>query len=82
MSQENVELIRRAYEGFDTDLDALLWPLIQRLSGSVRVIRLEPGHRRGHSGVRDAFAANRNGVGIAPDSTRRRTSPTRATRCS
>src|SRR5437660_7180025 len=57
MSQANVELIQRAYETFDTDLDALLRlldPAIEWVSPSDSI---EPGHRRGHKGVRDAFAA-------------------------
>ena len=57
MSQQNVELIRRAYEAFDTDLDALLRlldPAIEWVSPSDSI---EPGHRRGLGGVRDAFAA-------------------------
>jgi ketosteroid isomerase-like protein len=57
MSQENVGLIRRAYEAFDTDLDALLRlldPAIEWVSPSDSI---EPGPRRGHRGVRDAFAA-------------------------
>ena len=57
MSQQNVELIRRACEAFDTDLDALLRlldPAIEWVSPSDSI---EPGHRRGYSGVREAFAA-------------------------
>ena len=57
MSDENVELIRRAYEAFDTDLDELLRlldPAVEWVSPSDSI---EPGRRRGHSGVRDAFAA-------------------------
>jgi ketosteroid isomerase-like protein len=57
MSRANVELIRRAYEAFDTDLDALLRlidPAIEWVSPSDSI---EPGERRGHRGVRDAFAA-------------------------
>ncbi len=57
MSEENVEVVRRAYEVFDTDLDALLRlldPAIEWISSSDAI---EPGLRRGHKGVRDAFAA-------------------------
>jgi ketosteroid isomerase-like protein len=57
MSEENVELVRRAYEVFDTDLDALLElldPAIEWISPSDAI---EPGVRRGHKGVRNAFAA-------------------------
>ena len=47
MSQDNVELVRQAYEAFDSDLDALLQlldPEIEWLSPSDSI---EPGHRRG-----------------------------------
>ncbi len=57
MSQENVELVRQAYEAFDSDLEALLRvldPAIEWVSPSDAI---EPGVRRGHHGVRDAFAA-------------------------
>jgi ketosteroid isomerase-like protein len=57
MSQENVEVVRRAYEAFDTDLEALLRlldPAIEWVSPSDAI---EPGLRRGRDGVRDAFAA-------------------------
>ena len=57
MGRENLELVRRAYEVFDTDLDALLLlvdPSIEWVSPSDA---LEPGTRRGHEGVRQAFAA-------------------------
>jgi ketosteroid isomerase-like protein len=57
MSRQNVERVRRAYEVFDTDLDALLRlldPAIEWVSPSDSI---EPGARRGHGGVRDAFAA-------------------------
>jgi ketosteroid isomerase-like protein len=57
ISKQNVELIRRAYEAFDTDLEALLGlldPAIEWVSPSDSI---EPGPRRGHRGVRDAFAA-------------------------
>jgi|SRR5437588_10718921 len=59
MSQDNVEVIRRPYDAFDTDLDALLRlldPAIEWISPSDS---LEPGHRHGHEGVKDAFAATR-----------------------
>jgi ketosteroid isomerase-like protein len=57
MSRENVELVRRAYEVFDSDLAALLRlvdPAIEWVSPSDAI---EPGPRHGHQGVRDAFAA-------------------------
>ena len=57
MSQENVELVRRAYAVFDKDLDRLL----ALLDGAVEWVSprdaIEPGVRHGHQGVRDAFAA-------------------------
>ncbi len=57
MSQQNVEVVRRAYEVFDGDLDALLAlldPTIEWISPSDAI---EPGPRHGHDGVRAAFAA-------------------------
>jgi ketosteroid isomerase-like protein len=57
MSRENVEVVRRVYEVFDSDLDALvgmLDPAIEWVSPSDA---MEPGIRIGHGGVRDAFAA-------------------------
>jgi ketosteroid isomerase-like protein len=57
MSGENVGVVRRAYEVFDTDVDSLLRlldPAIEWISPSDA---LEPGLRRGHNGVRSAFAA-------------------------
>ena len=48
--------MRRAYEAFDADLDALLRlldPAIEWISPSDAI---EPGLRQGHQGVRDAFA--------------------------
>jgi ketosteroid isomerase-like protein len=57
MSQENVELIRRAYEAFDTDLEELLRLLDPAIEWVSPGDSLEPGHRHGHEGVRDAFAA-------------------------
>ena len=57
MGGENLELVRRAYEVFDTDLDALLGlldPAVQWVSPGEA---LEPGVRHGHDGVRGAFAA-------------------------
>jgi ketosteroid isomerase-like protein len=57
MSGENVGVVRRAYEVFDTDVDSLLRlldPAIEWISPSDA---LEPGLRRGHNGVRGAFAA-------------------------
>jgi ketosteroid isomerase-like protein len=57
MSQENVGLIRRAYEVFDTDLDALLRLLDPGIEWVSPSDSIEPGHRHGHRGVREAFAA-------------------------
>ena len=57
MSQQNVELIEQAYESFDTDLDTLLGMLDPAIDWVSPGDSLEPGHREGHQGVRDAFAA-------------------------
>ena len=57
MSQENVKVVRGAYEVFDTDLDALLRLLDPAIEWISPKDALEPGLRRGHKGVRDAFAA-------------------------
>jgi len=57
VSQESVELVRRAYEVFDNDLDTLLQLLDRAIEWVSPSDSLEPGERRGHAGVRDAFAA-------------------------
>ena len=57
MSQENVELVRQAYEVFDSDLDALLRLLDAEIEWVSPSDSIEPGSRHGHKGVRDAFAA-------------------------
>ena len=57
MSQENVELVRRAYKAFDSDLDALLRLLDPEIEWVSPSDSIEPGSRHGHKGVRDAFAA-------------------------
>ncbi len=57
MSRENVELVRRAYEAFDSDLEALLRLLDSAIEWVSPSDAIEPGVRRGHQGVRDAFAA-------------------------
>jgi len=57
MSEANVELIRRAYGAFDTDLDALVAMLDPAVDWVSPDDSLEPGRRHGHQGVRDAFAA-------------------------
>jgi ketosteroid isomerase-like protein len=57
VSRENVQLVRRAYEVFDTDLDALLRLLDPAIEWVSPRDAIEPGVRRGHEGVRDAFAA-------------------------
>jgi ketosteroid isomerase-like protein len=57
MSRESLDLVRRAYDVFDTDVEALLQlsdPAIEWVSPSDAI---EPGTRCGHQGVRDAFAA-------------------------
>jgi ketosteroid isomerase-like protein len=51
MSQENVEVVRRAYAVFDNDLDRLLVlldPAVEWISPSDAI---EPGVRYGHLGV-------------------------------
>jgi ketosteroid isomerase-like protein len=57
MSQENVEIVRRAYAVFDADLDRLLALLNRAVEWVSPSDAIEPGVRRGHQGVRDAFAA-------------------------
>jgi ketosteroid isomerase-like protein len=57
MGGDNVELVRRAYEVFDTDLDALLLLLDRAIEWVSPSEALEPGIRHGHDGVRGAFAA-------------------------
>ena len=57
MGGENTELVRRAYELFDSDLDALLLLLDPTIEWVSPGDALEPGVRRGHEGVREAFAA-------------------------
>jgi ketosteroid isomerase-like protein len=57
MSREKLEFVRRAYAVFDKDLEgllALLDPAVEWVSPGDAI---EPGVRRGHQGVRDAFAA-------------------------
>jgi ketosteroid isomerase-like protein len=57
MSRENVEIVRRAYEVFDADLDALLRLLDPAVEWVSPADSIEPGVRRGHDGVREAYAA-------------------------
>jgi uncharacterized protein len=57
MSEQNVELVRNAYEAFDSDLDALLALLDPSIEWVSPSDSLEPGSRHGHEGVRDAFEA-------------------------
>lgn len=57
MTQANVEVIRGAYGVFDTDLDGLLDRLDQHVEWISPADAIEPGVRRGHVGVREAFAA-------------------------
>lgn len=57
MSRESLEVVRRAYDVFDADLDALLLlldPAVEWVSPSDSI---EPGVRHGHDGVREAFGA-------------------------
>jgi ketosteroid isomerase-like protein len=57
MTQGNIEIIRAIYSVFDDGPDAFL----DRLDPSIEWVSpgdsIEPGTRRGHPGVRDAFAA-------------------------
>ena len=57
MGGDNVELVRRAYEVFDTDLTALLLLLDRAIEWVSPSEALEPGIRHGYDGVRGAFAA-------------------------
>ena len=57
MSRQNVDVVRRAYEVFDADLDALLLLLDPAVEWISPRDAIEPGVRQGHGGVRDAFAA-------------------------
>src|SRR3954453_13934419 len=57
MGGENLDLVSRAYEEFDTDLDALLLLLDPTIEWVSPGDALEPGVRHGHEGVREAFAA-------------------------
>src|SRR5438874_93871 len=65
MSEENVEVVRRAYGVFDTDVGRLLRMLDPSITWVSPRHALEPGSRHGHQGVRDAFAA----TGMAWDQT-------------
>ena len=57
MAGENVELVRRAYDVFDTDLGALLELLDPEIAWVSPSDSIEPGVRSGHDGVKDAYAA-------------------------
>ncbi len=57
MSSENAELVRRAYEVFDSDLEALLSLLDPEIEWVSPRDAIEPGPRHGHEGVRNAYAA-------------------------
>jgi len=57
MSQKNLSLVRRAYELFDTDLEALLALVDPEIKWVSPHSAIEPGPRHGHRGVREAFAA-------------------------
>jgi len=52
-----VELVRRAYQVFDSDLEALLRLLDPEIEWVSPSDSIEPGSRHGHQGVREAFAA-------------------------
>jgi ketosteroid isomerase-like protein len=57
MAGENVELVRRAYDVFDTDLGALLELLDPEIEWVSPSDSIEPGVRSRHEGVKDAYAA-------------------------
>ena len=57
MSRENVEVVRRAYELFDADLEELLRLLDPAINWVSPADAIEPGVRHGHDGVREAYAA-------------------------
>lgn len=57
MGQEHLDLVTRAYEAFDADLDALLPLLDPEIEWVSPADAIEPGVRRGHDGVRAAYAA-------------------------
>lgn len=57
MAGENVELVRRAYDVFDTDLTSLLELLDPEIEWVSPSDSIEPGVRSGHDGVKDAYAA-------------------------
>jgi ketosteroid isomerase-like protein len=54
---ESFDLVRRAYDVFDTDLDALVQMLDPNVEWVSPSDSIEPGTRRGHEGVRSAYAA-------------------------
>jgi ketosteroid isomerase-like protein len=57
MAHDNVELVTQAYRSFDTDIDGLLDTLDPSIEWVSPADAIEPGTRRGHAGVRAAFAA-------------------------
>jgi ketosteroid isomerase-like protein len=57
MSGENIEVVRRAYQVFDHDLEALLLLLDPAVEWVSPPESIEPGVHRGHDGVREAFAS-------------------------
>jgi ketosteroid isomerase-like protein len=57
MSRENLEVVRRAYEVFDDDLESLLLLLDPAIEWVSPGDSIEPGVRHGHDGVREAFGA-------------------------
>jgi ketosteroid isomerase-like protein len=57
LSQDNVELVRRAYAAFDEDLDKLLALIDPDVHWVSPPDAIEPGALHGHEGVRSAFAA-------------------------
>jgi ketosteroid isomerase-like protein len=55
MGAAELELVRRAYEVFDTDLDALLGLCAREIEWVSPDDTVESGPRRGHDGVRKAY---------------------------
>jgi ketosteroid isomerase-like protein len=57
VSEENVEVVRRAYSVFDEDLDKLLALIDADVDWVSPPDAIEPGVLHGHRGVRKAFEA-------------------------
>jgi ketosteroid isomerase-like protein len=57
MGEPELEVVRRAYEVFDTDLDALLRLCDEKIDWVSPADAIEPGVRHGHEGVRKQYAS-------------------------